>query len=1358
MHNILGIVKVVIGQVFAIAVDGTQRELHEGDRIFAGEEIVTGANGALTVNLSDGHTMDMGRNSHWSDQSGVSAAANTEHATDDVAALQQAITDGVDPTKALEATAAGNETPIEAGTGGGGHFIERVDLTGEVLDVTSGFATNSLNSQISGNREFDTFSAPIDNVQDTNTNPTLTQTVQQTPTNNAVPVGDLTPSKTVEQPLVETPHVDRPSEIPTTELMPAEVPLTTLTPTDVPQTTLTPADVPQTTLTPADVPLTTLTPADVPQTTLTPADVPQTTLTPADVPLTTLTSAEIPQTTLTPAEVPLTTLTPAEISQTTLTPADVPLTTLTPADVPLTTLTPAEIPLTTLTPAEIPQTTLTPAEIPLTTLTPADVPQTTLTSAEIPQTTLTPAEIPQTTLTPADVPLTTLTPADVPLTTLTPAEIPLTTLTPADVPQTTLTPTDVPQTTLTPADVPLTTLTPADVPQTTLTPVFVPQTELTPAKHHDHVNITIDNIVTETTPPTMELHGTITHVNGGSGSPDGFDVQDGKIVSIGSNVRIYLSKDDFEPKCDDPEHQIQHYNEGNQKGDGNYSDVFVVHPGSQYIRPADSYHDNLQSVKGDSQSGHKDYIFLQDGEGIHYKITSGVDHPENHQVNSWDNVSVTGTDGHGHTLSLNGSNQIAGVIYGDGTSPNSPESNPPQVESPASEQHSTITGTVTGDAALGDIVKLTVNDHHYKGEVVDLGNGKLGYNIGVETGDLKEGLPVHVSITIKDDLGHVTTATADKNIDHDQVPPANSSDDADTIDATHDLYPASHDHDVSATISIDQGIGDGNTNAGQLLGITTNVIGTVGGNVHVHDEVTLVVNNHTYYGYVQPMGNGQLGYSIAVTTTDLSDNQIAHASVKTADGVEAHAEYRAGLSITIDQVAGDDNINGLEGQKQTTDVTGTVSGDAKADDLVTLTINGHDYTGQVVDLGDGHLGYKIPVNTAELANGHVIHASVTAKDGVGDTEEAYTDHFVRNDTAVPVENTDNTDLAREAPPANKAVATEGAAAIDASHSPITHINGGSESADGFDVQDGKIVAIGSNVNVWLSDGDSEPNCADPQNQIKHYSNGNVNGDGSHADVFVVHEGSGYMQDGNHRGLDAINGTTQQLQGGHKDYIFIQDGKESDFEFSFSSNNNAQTNVNTLDNVTVTGTVGQELHLQGMNHLEGVIYGDGTVHTPNEGRTSISHSDAPVSEAEHSLPPAAPPVPSAEESAVHATVEHHAEQSHSLNNLLESNDDLFLPAAAPSADSALHHSVSTDLGSDQDQHVEDRINLSDLAHELEHGTDITSLIKGTEQSGSEPTVIDPKAHAAPAMMSESAGMDSLQHSSFDHLLHKPEHQY
>ncbi|RJT20324.1 retention module-containing protein, partial [Buttiauxella izardii] len=194
MQNILGIVKVVIGQVFAVAVDGTQRELHEGDRIFAGEEIVTGANGALTVNLSDGHTMDIGRNSHWSSQGGLSAT-HAEHATDNIAALQQAIADGVDPTKTLDATAAGNEAPIQAGEGGGGHFIERVELTGEVLDVTSGFATNGLGSPTQSHREFDTYSPQQQQTQPAPGESVLAQTITaSTLTDSVMSVAELTPS------------------------------------------------------------------------------------------------------------------------------------------------------------------------------------------------------------------------------------------------------------------------------------------------------------------------------------------------------------------------------------------------------------------------------------------------------------------------------------------------------------------------------------------------------------------------------------------------------------------------------------------------------------------------------------------------------------------------------------------------------------------------------------------------------------------------------------------------------------------------------------------------------------------------------------------------------------------------------------------------------------------------------------------------------------------------------------------------------------------------------------------------------------------------------------------------------------
>ena len=54
MSGIAGTIKAIIGQVFAISPDGTRRLLVEGDKILSGEQIETGANGAVTLALPDG--------------------------------------------------------------------------------------------------------------------------------------------------------------------------------------------------------------------------------------------------------------------------------------------------------------------------------------------------------------------------------------------------------------------------------------------------------------------------------------------------------------------------------------------------------------------------------------------------------------------------------------------------------------------------------------------------------------------------------------------------------------------------------------------------------------------------------------------------------------------------------------------------------------------------------------------------------------------------------------------------------------------------------------------------------------------------------------------------------------------------------------------------------------------------------------------------------------------------------------------------------------------------------------------------------------------------------------------------------
>ncbi|KFC78303.1 retention module-containing protein, partial [Buttiauxella agrestis] len=143
MSNLLGVIKAVIGQVYVVEADGSQRLLKEGDRIYSGEEIVTGASGAVSVALPDGKTLDLGRNSHWTEH-GLNAVNNVEHDTQDVASIQQAIADGTDPTQALEATAAGNEPPVQIEGGGGGHTLVQLDLTGQIIDPTAGFNTQGI--------------------------------------------------------------------------------------------------------------------------------------------------------------------------------------------------------------------------------------------------------------------------------------------------------------------------------------------------------------------------------------------------------------------------------------------------------------------------------------------------------------------------------------------------------------------------------------------------------------------------------------------------------------------------------------------------------------------------------------------------------------------------------------------------------------------------------------------------------------------------------------------------------------------------------------------------------------------------------------------------------------------------------------------------------------------------------------------------------------------------------------------------------------------------------------------------------------------------------------------------------------
>ncbi|MHC8356452.1 retention module-containing protein [Pseudomonas sp. LB3P81] len=147
MSSVVAIVKSIVGQVFAVSPEGVRRVLVEGDRLFVGDQVDTGAAGAITLELADGRTLDLGRDTQWSgSDSSTDLAQATAQAAPSVEELQQAIAAGADPTTDLEATAAGPTAAGSGGSAGSGHNFVMLDATAARIDPTIGFPTAGIDT------------------------------------------------------------------------------------------------------------------------------------------------------------------------------------------------------------------------------------------------------------------------------------------------------------------------------------------------------------------------------------------------------------------------------------------------------------------------------------------------------------------------------------------------------------------------------------------------------------------------------------------------------------------------------------------------------------------------------------------------------------------------------------------------------------------------------------------------------------------------------------------------------------------------------------------------------------------------------------------------------------------------------------------------------------------------------------------------------------------------------------------------------------------------------------------------------------------------------------------------------------
>nr|WP_240004743.1 Ig-like domain-containing protein [Pectobacterium carotovorum] len=486
-----------------------------------------------------------------------------------------------------------------------------------------------------------------------------------------------------------------------------------------------------------------------------------------------------------------------------------------------------------------------------------------------------------------------------------------------------------------------------------------------------------------------------------------------------------------------------------------------------------------------------------------------------------------------------------------------------------SRQTISVTGKVGNEVRAGDSVTVKIGTETYQTTVNT--DGKT-WSVNVPGSVLAANSDISASVTTRDTAGNATTANTHHAYSVDTTAPE--------IDITNF---AGNDGYVSQSESKNTVV-SGTSNEKKVDLVFTDVNGK---SVTLHDV---------------PVTNGKWQTNVDLST--LAEGKItAGATATDAAGNQAHDNSQAIMDVTP-PAAHNNTVSGTEDTPLhigwsdlgvSSDTTSIVISSLPPAAAGTLYFNDSGSwkavtAGQTFTAGNTDLRFTPASNVSGSSLGDIAYRPV---DSAGNTGDKAALHIGITPVA-------------DAPTVTLSVTSGDTTPT----STIIQVNGGSNNPNGFDVQDGKIVKIGSDVRVWLSPGDTAPKSDHPTDQIKYYGkdngNGNPQGTGNYTDIFVVHDGSGYWQDGNWRSLNAVQGNLNTISSGtDSDYVFIQGTKTQGYGSTVGTNNNASSNVNTLENVSVTykGTT----LLQGSNHLDGVIYGDGVVVAANSGRTTTKTS-------------------------------------------------------------------------------------------------------------------------------------------------------
>ncbi|TNC79549.1 MAG: hypothetical protein C9356_18635, partial [Oleiphilus sp.] len=282
-----------------------------------------------------------------------------------------------------------------------------------------------------------------------------------------------------------------------------------------------------------------------------------------------------------------------------------------------------------------------------------------------------------------------------------------------------------------------------------------------------------------------------------------------------------------------------------------------------------------------------------------------------------------------------------------------------------SESTSTVpvNGTVSGEFQAGDIVTLTINGTSISGPVSE--DGSFSFDVPGSELVADPGATIGVSFIASDAAGNV----------------------AEPVTAS---VSYSVDTSASASIVVNNITADDNLNNVES-DQTIEVSGAVGGDAAEGDVVSFTVNGTDYSTTVQSDGSyrvevagadlaGQPSFDVTVAGQDDAGNTF------TASATSTHT-VSAPLVATIsldEAITADDIINASEASGIVA-VTGRVSGDFQAGDIVTLTINGVESTGPVA--ADGSFSIEVQGSDLLADADSTIQASFVATDAAGNVSE-----------------------------------------------------------------------------------------------------------------------------------------------------------------------------------------------------------------------------------------------------------------------------------------------------------------------------------------------------------------------------------